>query len=59
MSDVDILIVGGGVCGVLAGRRFAQEGFSYRIIEKNDNFGGVWAYRANDYSHLQVSRGSK
>ena len=58
MSDVDILIVGGGVCGVLAGRRFAHEGFSYKILEKNDDFGGVWAYRANDYSHLQVSGGS-
>ena len=54
MADVDVLIVGGGICGVLAGRRFAQEGLSYKIIERNGDYGGVWAYRANDYSHLQV-----
>lgn len=55
MEDVDIVVVGGGVCGVLAARRFAQEGFTYKIIERNNDYGGVWAYRANEYSHLQVS----
>lgn len=55
MRDIDVLIIGGGVCGVLAGARFAREGFSYKIIEKNHDYGGVWAYRANGYSHLQVS----
>ena len=54
MEDCDITIVGGGVCGVLAGQRFAREGFTYRILEKASDYGGVWAYRANSYSHLQV-----
>ena len=58
MQDVDVLVVGGGVCGVLAGRRFAREGWTYKIIEKNTDYGGVWAYRANNYSHLQVSSNS-
>lgn len=55
IMDTDVVIIGGGVCGVLAGRRFAKEGFTYKIIEKAADFGGVWHYRANDYSHLQVN----
>ena len=51
---LDILVVGGGMCGILAGSRFAAENWSFRIIERASNFGGVWDYRANAYSHLQV-----
>lgn len=55
---VDVLVIGGGVCGVLAGYELRQAGFSYRIVEKRDDYGGVWSYRANEYSHLQVSPAS-
>lgn len=54
MAECDVTIIGGGVCGVLAGQRSAQEGWTYKIVEKAEDFGGVWAYRANSYSHLQV-----
>ncbi len=54
MEDVYVTVIGGGVCGVLAAQRFGKEGLSYKIIEKGEDYGGVWAYRANDYSHLQV-----
>ncbi len=55
MEEVYVTVVGGGVCGVLAAQRFGKENLSYKIIEKGEDYGGVWAYRANDYSHLQVT----
>ena len=51
---VDVIICGGGLCGVLAGHRCALEGFTYKIIEKENDFGGVWNTLANEHSHLQV-----
>ena len=52
--DVDVVVIGGGVCGVLAGQSLGAEGFTYKIVERDQDYGGVWTYRANSYSHLQV-----
>lgn len=42
-DETDILIIGGGFGGVLAGARFRQAGFEeIRIVEKGGNFGGTW-----------------
>ncbi len=42
-DETDIIIVGGGFGGVLAGARFRQAGFeNIRIIEKGGGFGGTW-----------------
>jgi 2-polyprenyl-6-methoxyphenol hydroxylase-like FAD-dependent oxidoreductase len=38
MSDPDILIVGGGPAGVMAGLLFARAGISVRIFEKHPDF---------------------
>ncbi|WP_199741874.1 NAD(P)/FAD-dependent oxidoreductase [Corallococcus sp. CA047B] len=39
----DVLIVGGGFGGMLAGARLRQAGVeSFRIIEKGSDFGGTW-----------------
>ena len=38
MSDADILIVGGGPAGVMAGLLFARAGISVRILEKHADF---------------------
>lgn len=51
---VDVVVIGGGLCGVLAGQRCTMEGLSYTIVEKEDDFGGVWGTLANNHSHLQV-----
>ena len=51
---VDVIVIGGGLCGVLAGQRCTRVGLSYTIIEKEDDFGGVWETLANRHSHLQV-----
>jgi cyclohexanone monooxygenase len=42
-DDVDVVIIGGGFGGLLAGARLRQAGLqSIRIIEKGGDFGGTW-----------------
>ena len=51
---VDVVIVGGGLCGVLAAHRCHENKLSYCLVERQPDFGGVWASLANEHSHLQV-----
>ena len=42
-DDVDVVIVGGGFAGLLAGARLREAGVeSIRIIERGGDFGGTW-----------------
>ena len=41
---------------MLAGQSLGEEGFTYKIVERDQDYGGVWACRANSYSHLQVKQ---
>jgi len=42
-DEVEVLIIGGGFGGMLAGVRLRQEGINdFRIVEKGANFGGTW-----------------
>ncbi len=42
-EDVDVLIIGGGFGGLLAGARLREAGVNnIRIIEKGGDFGGTW-----------------
>lgn len=42
-EKIDVLIVGGGFGGMLAGVRLRQAGVdSFRIVEKGGDFGGTW-----------------
>ncbi|MEX0783498.1 MAG: NAD(P)/FAD-dependent oxidoreductase [Dehalococcoidia bacterium] len=42
-DDVDVVIIGGGFGGLLAGARLCQAGIQkVRIIEKGGDFGGTW-----------------
>lgn len=42
-EDVDVLIIGGGFAGLLAGARLREKGVrSIRIVEKGADFGGTW-----------------
>lgn len=43
VEDVDVLIIGGGFAGLLAGGRLREKGVqSIRLIEKGADFGGTW-----------------
>ena len=54
-KTVDVVIVGGGVCGVLAAHRCLETALTYYIVDRQCDFGGVWASLANQHSHLQVN----
>jgi cation diffusion facilitator CzcD-associated flavoprotein CzcO len=42
-EDLDVLILGGGMCGLLIGSRLRQAGIdNIKIIERASDFGGTW-----------------
>jgi cyclohexanone monooxygenase len=52
VDDIDVAILGGGWCGVLAGYYLRKLGVSnFRVIEHAGDFGGVWYW--NRYPGLQ------
>ncbi len=50
----DMVIIGGGICGLLAARQCRDMGLSYTLIEREKRLGGNWHTKANDHSFLQV-----
>ncbi|MDJ1133084.1 flavin-containing monooxygenase [Streptomyces iconiensis] len=52
---VDVLIVGGGFGGLLAGARLRQAGVeSIRVIEKGGDFGGTWYWNRYPGIHCDI-----
>jgi cyclohexanone monooxygenase len=52
VEDVDVVVLGGGWCGVLAGYNLRKMGVdNFRIVEHAGDFGGVWYW--NRYPGLQ------
>jgi len=41
-SDLDVIVIGGGVSGICAAVRLGQLGVPYTVLERNDRVGGVW-----------------
>jgi len=41
-SDFNVLVIGAGLTGLLAGIKLREAGYSYRIVEKNPDIGGTW-----------------
>ena len=41
-SDLEVLIVGAGMSGILAGIKLAEMGVKFKIYEKNISVGGTW-----------------
>ena len=41
-SDLEVLIIGAGMSGILAGIRLAELGIKFKIYEKNILVGGTW-----------------
>src|SRR4051794_22553836 len=39
-SDFDIVVIGAGAAGIAAGRRLAQAGASFLVVEASDRIGG-------------------
>ncbi|WP_405718414.1 NAD(P)/FAD-dependent oxidoreductase [Streptomyces sp. NBC_01537] len=56
-EDIDVAILGGGLCGLVAGARIKQAGVSnFRVIELAGDFGGAWYW--NRYPGIQVDTDS-
>lgn len=41
-AGFDVLVIGGGMSGIAAGIKLAEAGYSYTIVEKNEELGGTW-----------------
>ena len=41
-SKPNVVIIGSGLCGILAGIKLSKAGIPFIIIEKNDSIGGTW-----------------
>ena len=44
--DVDVVVVGGGFCGLYALWRLRNDGFRVRVVEAGSGNGGVWHWNA-------------
>ncbi|MFE9612164.1 flavin-containing monooxygenase [Streptomyces sp. NPDC006012] len=54
-DQVDVLVVGGGFGGLLAGARLRQAGVdSIRIVEKGADFGGTWYWNRYPGIHCDI-----
>ena len=53
-QPVDVCIVGGGICGILAAQGCVERGLSFLVFEQGEALGGCWQTLANAYSTLQV-----
>lgn len=56
-TRTEMVIVGGGICGLLAARQCRDRGMSYVLIEQESSLGGNWVTKANEHSQLQVGEG--
>jgi cyclohexanone monooxygenase len=56
-DDIDVAIIGGGFCGLVAAARVKQAGVSdFRVIEHGGDFGGAWYW--NRYPGIQCDTDS-
>jgi heterodisulfide reductase subunit A-like polyferredoxin len=57
--ETEFVIVGGGICGILAAKQCSKRQWPYVMIERNPELGGVWSTLANRHSYLQVGLAHK
>jgi len=54
-EQVDVLIVGGGITGLYAAHRLAEQKKSFCVVEARDIAGGIWSKFANASSQVNTS----
>jgi hypothetical protein len=54
-SQVDCLVVGAGITGLLVAQELTDLGKEVLLVEKSDDVGGVWRYQANKTSRVNTS----
>lgn len=50
----EMVIVGGGICGIIAAKMCTDRKIPYKLIERERILGGNWHSLANSTSYLQV-----
>jgi hypothetical protein len=53
--DVDHVVVGAGICGLVMAQELIQQGKSYMCLEQTNEILGCWTTAANKTSHVAVS----
>ena len=48
VNALRVAVIGGGAAGLSAARVLSRNGVTPVVLEKDEQVGGVWAYRAND-----------
>jgi len=54
-DEIDALVIGAGINGVVASKWLAEAGKSLLIFDKYHAIGGVWEFYGNDYSRVNTS----
>ncbi len=57
-EQTEVLIVGGGITGLYAAHRLAEQGISFCVIEEREIAGGIWSKYANATSQVNTSEGA-
>ncbi|MCG6929037.1 MAG: FAD-dependent oxidoreductase [Desulfofustis sp.] len=57
-DQTDIVIVGGGITGLYAASRIAEQSLDFCLVEARDIAGGIWTQYANATSQVNTSEGA-
>jgi len=57
-SSYQVVVVGSGVLGLLAGKKLMDAGIDVCVLEKEKHVGGIWTTFANETSQVNSSEGS-
>lgn len=55
VKETDVVVVGGGISGLVAGKCMRDDGFKVIIIERTGEIGGLWTYRECDYGVMRCT----
>jgi 5-methyltetrahydropteroyltriglutamate--homocysteine methyltransferase len=56
-AEVDVVVVGAGVCGLIAARAAQKRGLTVAVLERRNVVGGIWSSVANSSSQVNSSEG--
>ena len=56
-ARVDVVVVGAGVCGLIAARAAQKRGLTVAVLERRNVVGGIWSSVANSSSQVNSSEG--
>ena len=56
-ADVDVIVVGAGVLGLLAAAKLVTRGYSVAVLDQRNVVGGIWSMYANSASQVNSSEG--